>query len=102
VVVARKDQFHELSLGKRPAEEFFDIVTDPACLKNLTAAPAHRKALVEHRQQLEQILKAESDPRVLGTGSIFDSYPRHSPMRPGLGGFAEEGKYNPAYSPKPK
>jgi len=99
VVVARKDQFHSLSLGKRPAEELFDIVKDPACLQNLAAIPAHGKALESHRRQLESILKAESDPRILGTGAIFDSYPRHSAMRPELGGFAERGKYNPAFTP---
>jgi hypothetical protein len=38
---------------------------------------------------------------VLGTGDIFESYPRHSPMRRELGGFAEEGQYNPAFIPKP-
>jgi hypothetical protein len=27
---------------------------------------------------------------------VFDSYPRISPMRPELGGFAEQ-KYNPKY-----
>ena len=99
-VVSRKDRFHELSLGKRPAEEFFDITVDPACLQNLAAIPAHKTAFETHRRQLETILKAESDPRILGTGAIFDSYPRHSPMRPGLGGFAEQGKYNPAFTPK--
>ncbi|MFN0102883.1 MAG: sulfatase/phosphatase domain-containing protein [Bryobacteraceae bacterium] len=100
VVVADKDKFHNLSLNKRPAEEFFDIVKDPACLQNLAAMPAHKKALEDHRQQLEAILKLESDPRILGAGSIFDSYPRHSPMRKELGGFAEQGKYNPAFIPK--
>lgn len=102
VVVAREDRFHDLSLGKRPAEEFFDITKDPACLQNLAVIPTHKKALEEHRRQLESILKAESDPRVLGKGSVFDSYPRHSPMRPELGGFAEQGKYNPAFTPGPK
>jgi uncharacterized sulfatase len=96
-VVSRKDKFHDLSLGKRPAEELFDITKDPACLQNLAASPAHKTVLEDHRRQLETVLKAESDPRVLGTGSIFDSYPRHSPMRKELGGFAEQGKYNPAF-----
>jgi len=102
LVAARKDHFHELSFGKRPAEELFDITTDPACLRNLAAAPAYRKWLLGLRGQLESILKADGDPRVLGTGAIFDSYPRHSPMRPELGGFAEEGKYNPAFTPPPQ
>lgn len=100
LVVARADRFHTLALGKRPGEELFDIQKDVACVENLAGRPAFGKVLEEHRTRLEAILRAEGDPRVLGTGSIFDSYPRHSPMRPELGGFAEQGKYNPAYVPK--
>lgn len=99
VVVARRDRFHELSLGKRPGEELFDIAKDPACLKNLALDAAHGKTLASLRRQLADVLKAERDPRALGTGAIFDSYPRYSPMRKELGGFAEEGKYNPAFQP---
>jgi uncharacterized sulfatase len=101
VVVKNKDRFHALSLAPRPAEEFFDIAKDPCCLENLSASKAHAAELVKHRRQLESVLKAEADPRVLGTGDIFESYPRHSPMRRELGGFAEEGQYNPAFIPKP-
>jgi N-sulfoglucosamine sulfohydrolase len=101
VVVARKDEYHDFSLGKRPADELFDVEKDPACLHNLAGDPMYRKTLEDHRRRLEAILRAEGDPRILGTGSIFDSYPRHSPMRPQLGGFAEQGTYNPAYRPKP-
>ncbi|HEU0122261.1 MAG TPA: sulfatase [Bryobacteraceae bacterium] len=101
VVVQATGRFHDLSLAKRPAEELFDITKDPACLTNLATLPAHKKTLAALRAQLEQMLKAESDPRILGTGSVFDSYPRYSPMRKELGGFAEEGKYNPAFTPKP-
>jgi len=98
VVVARNDRYHELSLGKRPAEELYEVAKDPACLVNLAANLGAKKVLEEHRLQLARILQAEADPRILGMGGIFDSYPRHSPMRPELGGFAEQGKYNPAYS----
>lgn len=97
VVVGRKDRFYELSLGKRPEEELFDINRDPACLRNLAGEAAHGKTLASLRRRLTEVLKAEGDPRALGTGAIFDSYPRYSPMRSALGGFAEEGKYNPAF-----
>jgi uncharacterized sulfatase len=100
VVVANKDKYHELALAKRPAEEFYDIVADSACLNNLVKDAAHQKALAQHRAQLEATLKSEGDPRMNGTGEIFDSYPRHSPMKKELGGFAEQGKYNPAFQKK--
>ena len=82
-------------------EEFFDIAKDPCCLENLATSKAHTAELNKHRRQLEAVLKAEADPRALGTGDIFESYPRHSPMRKELGGFAEEGQYNPAFTPNP-
>jgi hypothetical protein len=52
------------------------------------------------RDQLTAELTALGDPRALGTGDIFESYPRVSPMRPELGGFAERGEYNPKYQPQ--
>jgi N-sulfoglucosamine sulfohydrolase len=33
------------------------------------------------------------------TGNVFDSYPRFGVMRD-LGGFMEQGKYNPAFQEK--
>jgi uncharacterized sulfatase len=47
-----------------------------------------------------QALREQGDPRALGTGDIFESYPRVSRMRPELGGFAERGEYNPKYMPE--
>lgn len=40
-------------------------------------------------------------PRMHGYGDIFESYPRFGPMRPKLGGFSEQGKYNPKYQVLP-
>jgi uncharacterized sulfatase len=101
VVMNRKDHYFALSLGKRPAEELFDVERDPACLRNLAGDAGMAGTLRRMRAQLDRVLAAEKDPRVTGRGSVFDSYPRHSPMRPELGGFAEQGKYNPAFIPKP-
>ncbi|MCC6589421.1 MAG: sulfatase [Bryobacterales bacterium] len=84
------------SFGKRPEEELFDIRTDPGCLKNLAADPRMAAARRQLRADLEATLKKQGDPRMSGS-EIFDSYPRTSPMRPQLGGFAEQNKYNPKY-----
>lgn len=99
-VVSKQGYFYGLALAKRPAEEFYDIVADGACLKNLVNDAGHQKALAQHRAQLDKTLMAEGDPRALGPGDIFESYPRHSPMKKELGGFAEQGKYNPAFQKK--
>jgi uncharacterized sulfatase len=90
----------EAACGKRPAEELYDIQKDPGCLENLASSPAHADVRAKLRAELERTLIAQKDPRMLGAGDIFESYPRYSAMRPELGGFAKQGEYNPAYLPK--
>lgn len=89
------------SFGKRPEEELYDIRKDPACMNNLAGDAAHEDARKKLAVQLDHMLLATNDPRVLGNGDIFESYPRVSRMRPQLGGFAERGAYNPKYGPVP-
>jgi arylsulfatase A-like enzyme len=70
-----KDRFWQLSFGKRPAEELFDLTSDPDCIKNLAEDPVHRPKAAALREELFAQLKAQKDPRVLGQGDIFDNYP---------------------------
>lgn len=88
----------EHAFGKRPSEQLFDVVRDPSCLRNLAADPAHQVRRASMRETLEKSLRAHGDPRLTGNGDIWESYPRYSPMRPQLGGFAEQGKYNLKYA----
>ena len=67
-------KFWQMSMGKRPAEELYDIRTDPHCMKNLAADPAHAATKVRLWQELEAFLTKERDPRVLGKGDVFDRY----------------------------
>jgi len=92
--------FFELAVAKRPGEELYDIRTDPACVKNLAGREELASVRRDLRTRLETMLREQGDPRVLGYGDIFESYPRYSAMRPQLGGFAEKGKYNPEYARK--
>jgi arylsulfatase A-like enzyme len=75
VLKARKSpaskRFWDLCFGKRPAEEFYDLRTDPDCLRNLAPSPAAAAA----REQLLAALRAQGDPRALGQGHVFDAYP---------------------------
>jgi N-sulfoglucosamine sulfohydrolase len=101
-LLEHRDRYPELfrhAVGKRPDEELFAIRRDPACLDNLAAAPEYAHTCAELRQRLLTLLAGQGDPRALGTGDIFESYPRVSAMRPELGGFAEQGEYNPKYQP---
>jgi len=90
-------RFFELACGKRPAEELYDVVADPDCVRNLAGEPRYQQTKQLLATQLERTLRETGDPRVLGDPDIWESYPRFSPMRPELGGFAEQGKYNPKY-----
>ncbi|MBI4889429.1 MAG: sulfatase [Acidobacteria bacterium] len=89
--------FFHACYAKHPAEELFDIRTDPGCLKNLAAETRMRSTLAQCRASLEAQLKAQGDPRLGPHPDIWESYPRYSPTRPELGGFSESGKYNPAF-----
>jgi N-sulfoglucosamine sulfohydrolase len=74
-------KYLQLAVAKRPAEELFDITRDPGCLKNLAVDPSFAKAKQELSRQLLNYLKKTGDPRVIGSGDIWESYPRYSPIR---------------------
>ncbi len=76
----------QLCFGKRPAEELYDLKSDPDCVKNLAAVPAHQKIKQELENQMIAELKAQEDPRMFGRGNIFEEY---AYADPGLRGFYE-------------
>ena len=88
--------YHQLAVGKRPQEQLYAIKTDNACLNNLADNPELAAIKEELREQLFEALRAQKNPRVLGNGDIFESYPRFAGMRE-FPGFKERGKYNPKY-----
>ena len=69
-----KSKYWDLSFGKRPAEELYQISTDPECMVNLAENPKHRKTKKALRKQLDTELKQQSDPRMFGKGHLFDEY----------------------------
>ncbi|MFC1543520.1 sulfatase [Candidatus Neomarinimicrobiota bacterium] len=92
------DRLFDLSVGKRPTEELYAIGDDPDCMNNLADDPVFSQVKSDLWAKLEQSLKDQGDPRMFGTGDIFDSYPRFSSMRGQLfDGFAERGQYNPKF-----
>ena len=92
-----------LSFGKRPMYELYDLKIDFFCMENIAECEENQAILEKLEEQLETFLKRELDPRVLGFGEIFDSYPVF--MGPwdwakGLDGFAKIGEYNPEFQEK--
>ncbi len=88
-----------IGFEKRSSEELYDIKEDPYCLHDLSKIFKLQSVRKELKQQLEQQLIAQKDPRMMGYGDVFDSYPRFGLMRP-YDGFKERGKYNPAFIKK--
>jgi len=66
--------FWELSFGKRPQEELYNIREDPECLNDLAAVPALSKQKQVLHDELFEALRQQQDPRVMGNGDIFDQY----------------------------
>jgi N-sulfoglucosamine sulfohydrolase len=56
----------QLCFGKRPAEELYDVASDPGQVHNLANDPAHQGELRRRRSELEAYLRQTGDPRVDG------------------------------------
>ncbi|MCM4167133.1 Ulvan-active sulfatase [Arenibacter antarcticus] len=87
---------YNLAYDKRPSEQLYDIRKDPGCVNNVAQEPEYEEIRMDLKTKLEIELKRQGDPRVLGYGNIFDSYPRMSIMRQ-FDGFNERGEYNLDY-----
>jgi arylsulfatase A-like enzyme len=68
-------KYYLLSFGKRPADELYNVETDPDCINNLADDPKYASIVKELKNRMESELKKQKDPRVLGNGDIFDYYP---------------------------
>jgi uncharacterized sulfatase len=95
------EDYFKLACGKRPSEELYDVRKDKACLTNLAEDAEYSDVKAQLWKILEQELVKQQDPRALGYGDIFESYPRVSPMRSEqFEGFSKQGQYNPEYQKK--
>ena len=85
--------FFELSFAKRPEFELYEITEDRACLHNLAYDAKYKSVRTELHSKLHIILKQQGDPRVLGYGDVFESYPRFGEIRDLAGPDVKKGKY---------
>ena len=89
-------EYFELAYSKRPAEQLYDIKKDPGCVNNIAGINDYASIKSDLHQILMDELTKQGDPRVLGNGDVFESYPRFAHMR-NFPGFKESGLYNPDY-----
>ena len=68
-------------------------------MNNLAGKKEFRIIQKELRDNLKRYLKEQKDPRVMGNGDIFESYPSYSRMRE-FAGFKEKEEYNPEFEVK--
>ena len=64
-----------LGFEKRPAEELYDLRSDPYYMVNVASAPAYSEIKARLRAKLLTVLKDTGDPRVCSDPSPFDIAP---------------------------
>ena len=62
------------NFGKKGEEELYNIVEDPECMHNLSDNEDYSEILDQLKAQMENELKQEADPRLLGNAQVFDQY----------------------------
>ncbi len=70
----------ELSFGKRPREELYDLHADPDYMHNLAADPAYDAIRAKLATQLMGVLRAQADPRVVEVPCRFEAPPYAGPV----------------------
>lgn len=70
--------FFELSFGKRPEEELYDLRTDPAQIKNVADDPDYEDIREQLRARVEKWMVDTHDPRVDPTYDEWDKYIYHN------------------------
>jgi N-sulfoglucosamine sulfohydrolase len=74
LLTSQFNAYYRLCFGKRPAEELYRVTDDPDCVKNLAGDAALRTVRETLREEMEALLRKDGDPRILGRGSVFDTY----------------------------
>ena len=67
--------FTKRIFDKRPAEELYDLRSDPHQLTNVAAQPAYSAELIKLRTRVDQWMQTTHDPRVDPTYDAWDKYP---------------------------
>ena len=68
-------QFYELAFGHRPAEELYDLRSDPGQVTNVASLPDYADAKRDLSDRLQQYTARTDDPRALGKDAPWDYYP---------------------------
>jgi len=72
-------RYFERAFAKRPAEELYDLRSDPAQLDNVAERREYAAALADCRARLERWMKDTDDPRSSSDDDRWDGYPYFGP-----------------------
>ena len=66
-----------LIFGKRPAEELYDLRSDPSQIHNVASEAHHADTLKALRTRVDEWMKQTSDPRLDPANDDWDKFPYH-------------------------
>lgn len=71
------------AVSKRPYEELYRIVGDPACLENLVGKSDYAAVLKKMRNELDKMMKETKDTRnvMVGDKELWETYPRRADIK---------------------
>jgi len=73
--------FYDLAFARRPAEELYDLQKNPDQRKNVAGEAAYARIRADLSARLMDDLKATGDPRGLGEGDVFATYPYYGRLK---------------------
>jgi hypothetical protein len=68
-------KYFRLAVAKRPAEELYDLRTDPAQIENVADRPQYAEEKRRLRAELDRWMRETNDPRAAGDDDPWDRYP---------------------------
>jgi N-sulfoglucosamine sulfohydrolase len=68
-------EYYDLAFGKRPAEELFDLNSDPGQINNVAELEAYSGIREKLSIRLQEYTAKTGDPRALGKDAPWDFYP---------------------------
>jgi N-sulfoglucosamine sulfohydrolase len=69
--------YWQMSFGKRPSEEFYDVKNDSDCVKNLANTPQYTTKMAAIKKEMETKLTTQGDLRMMGMGHLYELYLTH-------------------------
>lgn len=76
------DAFMDYAVGRRPAEELYDLRQDPHQMRNVAGESGYESVRADLANRLMSVLKSTGDPRVTGDGATFEKPPFVDPAAP--------------------